>query len=110
MVAIERIQELADRIAREFEPEKIILFGSHARGDANEDSDVDLLVILPFEGKSYYKAAEIRWRVSPGFGVDLLVRTPEDVERRLALGDFFVLDIMEEGKVLYESPHARVGR
>ena len=107
---MDRIQELADRIAREFQPQKIILFGSHARGDANEDSDVDLLIILPFEGKSYYEAAEIRSRVQPEFGVDLVVRTPEDVRRRLALGDFFLLEIMEEGRALYESPHARVGR
>jgi predicted nucleotidyltransferase len=108
MVSIERIQEFAGRIAREFEPERIVLFGSHARGETNEDSDVDLLVILPFEGKSCYKAAEIRSKVSPGFAVDLVVRTPEDVRRRLALGEFFMQDIIEEGRTLYESSHARV--
>ncbi len=110
MVSMERIQEFADRIAREFKPQEIILFGSHARGETDEDSVVDILVILPFEGKSYYKAAEIRSRASPGFSVDLVVRTPEDIERRLTLGDFFIQDIFEEGKVLYESPRARVGR
>ena len=110
MVTMNRIQNLADRIAREFSPERIILFGSYARGDANEDSDVDLFIILPFEGKSYYKATEIRSQAQPDFGVELVVRTPEDVKRRLALGDFFLLNIMEEGRALYESPHARVGR
>lgn len=110
MVAIERIQELADRIAREFEPDKIILFGSHARGDAGKYSDVDIMVIMPFEGKGGRKQAEIRSRVRPRFGVDILARRPDDVERRIALGDSFLQDVMQEGKVLYESTRAGVGR
>ena len=110
MVPMERIQELADRIAREFKPQKIILFGSHARGDVGKYSDVDVMVIMPFEGKGGRKTAEIRSRVRPHFGVDLLVRRPDDVERRVALGDSFLIEVMEEGKVLYESSRAGVGR
>ena len=110
MVPMERIRELAGRIAREFAPEKIILFGSHARGDAGKYSDVDLLVTLPFEGNSLRKQAEIRARVRQGFSLHIVARTPEEVERRLALGDFFLREVMEEGKVLYEGAHARVGR
>ncbi len=109
MVGMDRIQELRDRIVRDFEPERVILFGSHARGDAGKYSDVDLLVILPFEGKSYRKSAEIRSRVRSDFSMHLVARTPEEVERRLALGDFFLQEVMEEGKVLYDSPRARVG-
>ncbi len=105
MVEMEKIQDFCDRIAREFRPEKIILFGSHARGDAGKYSDVDLLVIMPFEGHSARKAAEIRIRLKPSFPLDLLLRTPETVERRLSLGDFFLQDITEEGRVLYERPH-----
>ncbi len=110
MVSMDRIQELCDRIAREFNPERVILFGSHARGDAGKYSDVDLLVLMPFEGKSFRKATEIRRRVRPDFPVHLVVRTPEVVEERLALGDFFLQEAVEEGKVLYESSRPGVGR
>ncbi len=108
MVSMDRIQELCGRIAREFNPERVILFGSHARGDAGKYSDVDLLVLMSFEGKSYRKSAEIRSRLRPRFSVHFVVRTPDEVQERLALGDFFFQEVMEEGKVLYESRHVRV--
>ncbi|MBI4507617.1 MAG: nucleotidyltransferase domain-containing protein [Chloroflexi bacterium] len=83
----------------------MILFGSYAYGDPTGASDVDLLVILPFEGSNMRKAVEIMNRVSPRFPVDLLVRTPEQVRQRLAWNDFFLREVMEKGKVLYESAH-----
>ena len=57
MASQSEIQALADKIAREFQAEKIILFGSHARGDAGPDSDVDLLVIMPRNGKKHHQQA-----------------------------------------------------
>ncbi len=110
MVEMEKIRNFADRIAGEFKPERIILFGSYAYGTPDEDSDVDLLVIMPFEGKGARKAAEIMKRVRPGFPVDVVVRTPETVRERLEQGDFFLRDAVEEGKALHEGHHARVGR
>ncbi len=96
------IQELADNIARRFRPERIILFGSHARGNAGPDSDVDLLVIMPHEQHAARKAAEITRRVHPGsFAVDLIVRSPEMVRERLQMNDWFLRDVMREGRVLY---------
>ena len=106
MVDMDRIVELSDRIAREFHPERIILFGSHARGDAGKYADVDLLVVLPFEGKGYRKATEIRSKVRPEFPVDLVVRTPEQLRTRLEWGDFFLREVIEEGETLYEAAHA----
>ena len=108
MVGMDRIRDLCDRIARDFHPERIILFGSYARGDADEDSDVDLLVIMPFEGKGVRKAAEIMKCVRPGFPVDIVVRTPRTVRERLEQGDFFLRDAVEKGKALHERHHARV--
>jgi predicted nucleotidyltransferase len=105
MVTMAEIEALALEIAREFHPDRIVLFGSHAYGRPRADSDVDLLVLMPFEGKSVSKACEILRKTQPRFGVDLLVRRPEDVERRLALGDFFLREVMEKGRVLYESAH-----
>ncbi|MHC4501620.1 MAG: nucleotidyltransferase domain-containing protein [Planctomycetota bacterium] len=103
MVAIDKIEEFGQRIGREFGAEKVILFGSYARGTVTEDSDVDLLVVAPFEGKSVHKSVEIRMKLRPTFAVDLLVRTPEKVRERLAMGDDFMRELLEEGKVLYEA-------
>jgi predicted nucleotidyltransferase len=101
MVELEDIRSLADRIARAFRPERIILFGSYAWGAPTPDSDVDLLVVLPFEGKGWCVASEIRCRTRPGFPLDLLVRTPEQLRERLLLRDTFMHEITQRGKVLH---------
>jgi predicted nucleotidyltransferase len=109
MVSMKDIRAAAERIGRDFRPHKIILFGSYACGTPTADSDVDLLVILPFEGKPAYKATEIALKANPHFPMDLLARTPRQVRERLAMGDFFMRDILRKGKVLYASDNRRVG-
>jgi uncharacterized protein len=109
MIEMHKILELSQQIAEAFEPEQIILFGSYAYGTPTEDSDVDLLVVLPFEGQAFRKAAEILNAVNPKFSVDLLVRTVDEVQQRLEWGDFFLREIVEQGKVLYEATYAGVG-
>jgi predicted nucleotidyltransferase len=106
MVDIEAIESLSENIAREFHPSSIILFGSYAYGEPADDSDVDLLVILPFKGKPVHKALEIIRKVKPSIPVDLLVRTPEQVEERIANNDWFLREIVLKGRKLYESNHA----
>ena len=103
MVTMDRIEEFGRRIGREFGAERVIVFGSYARGAVTDDSDVDLLVIIPFEGRSVDKSVEIRMKLRPQFPVDLLVRTPEKVRERIEMGDGFMREILEEGKVLYEA-------
>jgi len=97
------IKHLCEKIALEFHPEKIILFGSHAYGKPQWDSDVDLLIIMSFRGRHTRKAIEILDRLNPATALDLLVRTPRQVEKRLAMGDFFMREIIERGKVMYEA-------
>lgn len=103
MIEMEKITQVIRTIASEFKPNKIILFGSYAYGTPQDDSDVDLLVILPGEGSNFRKSWEILNKVQPKFAIDLLVRTPVEVEQRLAWNDFFLLEILEKGKVIYES-------
>lgn len=103
MATMRQIEDVSHQIAQQFHPERILLFGSYAWGTPSPDSDVDLLVIIPFEGKPVAKSVEMRLKVKPPFPVDLLVRTPEKVRERLALGDPFIRSILEEGKVLYEA-------
>ena len=76
----EKIQNLSQKIAIQFSPDRIILFGSHAYGTPTEDSDVDLLVVMPFDGHPFRKAAEILDQISPEFSVNLLVRIAEQLE------------------------------
>lgn len=102
MVAMSSILELSGKIAREFEPERIILFGSHAYGTPKEYSDVDLLVIMPFEGNSFDQATTILERVHPGYYVDVIVRSPDDAERRYRQFDPLIRDAFDRGTVLYD--------
>ena len=105
MVEMRKIRELTSQIARAFNPDKIILFGSHAYGQASSDSDVDILVVLPFEGKPVRKAIEIRNKINAGVPLDLIVRTPEQVADRVAQNDWFMREILERGHTLYEANH-----
>ncbi|MEE4356567.1 MAG: nucleotidyltransferase domain-containing protein [Desulfococcaceae bacterium] len=104
----ENIKHFADKLAALFDPERIILFGSHASGNPGPDSDADLLVIMDFEGRPQQKAYEIRKKISRSFPLDLLVRRPADVATRIDKGDFFLRDIILKGKVLYERSGQRM--
>jgi predicted nucleotidyltransferase len=91
-------------VARKFRPAKIILFGSYAYGTATDDSDVDLLVIMPrTRERGERMSVRIRHAVPRTFPLDLLVRTPAEISKRLRWGDFFLREIMERGEVLYEA-------
>src|SRR6266567_3634378 len=103
MITQQQIADITARIADSCKPEKIILFGSYAYGTPGEDSDLDLLVILPFEGRPIYKSIEILEKVHPTLPIDLIVRTPEQLTTRLALHDFFLQEVVSKGKVLYEA-------
>ncbi len=104
MVSMNQIEEFGQRIGSEFHANKVVLFGSYASGSATQHSDVDLLVIIPFEGKSIDQSVLIRMKLRPPFPVDLIVRTPQSLQERIKMGDPFLRDIIEEGKVLYERP------
>ena len=102
MIKLSVIRDLSRRIAREFKPQRIVLFGSYAHGHPTSDSDVDLLVILPFRGSALRKAVEILNRINPDFPVDLLARRLDDTRRRHAEGDPLIRDALDRGIVLYE--------
>ena len=106
------IQAVAKHIAENFDPEQIILFGSHAYGKPTAWSDVDLLVVMDTPvGKEFEKSLDIRKSLPAlTFGLDVVVRSRKDIERCKQLGDWFLVDATEKGKVLYERSHRRVDR
>ena len=99
----ESLPEAVAHLVHELRPERIVLFGSYAYGTPTPDSDVDLLVIMQTRASS----ADRSWAVSRlllprPFPVDILVRTPQEVQRALEKGDFFIREILTRGRVLYE--------
>ena len=101
------IQRYCDAIAREFKPRRIVVFGSYAQGQPTKDSDVDVMVVMPFSKKHRTRPSlAIRQRIAAGFPVDILVREPREIARRLQSGDSFITDVITRGKVMYEAKHA----
>jgi predicted nucleotidyltransferase len=97
------LEEITRKIVDHFDPEKIVLFGSRSIGSPRTDSDVDLLVIMETGESPIQRAIEVKRASRPRFvSMDVLVKTPEEVEARLERGSFFLRQILEQGKVLYE--------
>ena len=111
-IPMKTIRSLANHIAKKFDPDEIILFGSHAYGKPTEWSDVDLLVVMDTpKGEEFEKSLEIRKTIPElTFGLDVIVRSRKVIERRKKLGDWFLVDITEKGKTLYERSNRRMGR
>ena len=103
MMTADLIQTMIDRIVRDFHPLRLILFGSHARGDASPDSDIDLLVVLPQVANKRLAAVAIR-RALADFPVckDIVVTTLEEITRRGDLIGTVLRPAFRDGKVLYE--------
>jgi len=104
MISRRQIRRYCEAIAREFKPQRIILFGSYAYGSPTNDSDVDVLVIIPRRRtRSRRPSLAIRRRVNAGFPVDILVREPREIAKRLRWRDSFIGEVMEKGVVMYEA-------
>jgi predicted nucleotidyltransferase len=100
------IKRLVRRIVEAFHPDKIILFGSRAYGKPREDSDIDLLVVMPYDGDHAKAAIRILNHLNVLAPIDLLVRSPEEIRERINIGDRFMREIVERGIVMYEAAYA----
>lgn len=100
----DQINTIVERIAQEYKPEKIILFGSATRGDIGPDSDVDLFIVKNDLRPRHQRSVAVRkilrqanYRVP----LDIVVYTPNELQERITLGDWFVKDVVNDGRVLY---------
>ncbi|MBI5304788.1 MAG: nucleotidyltransferase domain-containing protein [Chloroflexi bacterium] len=100
-VPVRQVRAVVKQIAALFNPEKIILFGSYAYGKPKPESDVDLLVVMDTSLRNSVQAAQIVRALDYHFGMDLIVRRPQQIAERIALGDSFLREITEKGKVVY---------
>jgi predicted nucleotidyltransferase len=101
------LADIIRRIVEKFQPYKVVLFGSYAYGTPDLDSDVDLLVVMDSDEPMAQRIRLVREVAKVRFlPMDIIVRTPAEMAQRLAMGDFFLAEILQKGKVLYrrESP------
>jgi predicted nucleotidyltransferase len=105
-IPMRTIRALAKLIAEKFNPEEIILFGSHAYGKPDESSDVDLLVVMDTPKGEVKTIIEISDSLPPlPFSVDIIARSRVVINKRKKIGDFFLREITQKGKVLYARDH-----
>lgn len=100
----EIITKIAKKIETQYQPQKIILFGSYAWGNPLDDSDLDLLVVKETDERPRKRSLSVRRILDEEnglIGMDILVYTPEELSRRMEIGDSFLSRILSEGKVLY---------
>jgi predicted nucleotidyltransferase len=99
----DKLPEVVERLVANLRPKRIILFGSYAYGKPTPDSDVDLLVILETDASTTERYLAVSGLLYPRpFPVDILVRTPHEIDEALHTGDFFIQEIITQGRVLYE--------
>lgn len=104
MIPFTKIQEIANTIVREFQPEKIILFGSYAWGTPGPDSDIDLFIVKDTNVPTKKRIEEVdRLFLRRALPMDFLVYTPTQVQQRRELGDSFVEGIVTKGTMLYDA-------
>lgn len=99
----ETLPEAVEKLVKELAPEKIILFGSYAYGNPTPDSDVDLLIILDTNKTRKERVIAVSLLLYPRlFPVDILVKTPQEIEDELQQGNFFLQEVIKNGRILYE--------
>lgn len=99
----ETLPRAVKRIAETLHPEKIILFGSYAYGTPTPDSDVDLLVVMKTDAPRKERFLAVSRLLMPRpFAVDIIVKTPQEIETAMQTSNFFIQDVVSQGKVLYE--------
>lgn len=99
----EKIKHIVDTIAQNVQPEKIILFGSHARDDASENSDIDLLIVKESALPRYKRSRSVRKYIRGAkIPIDLIDYTPDEIEKYKNIKSAFITQVMNQGQILYD--------
>ncbi|MCX6138919.1 MAG: nucleotidyltransferase domain-containing protein [Ignavibacteriales bacterium] len=102
MATEKKISRIVSSIIAQCSPEKVILFGSHAYGTPTKDSDIDLFIVADIPGLPAERVRLVRRAIKEQASVDIVVRSPKDIETSLKGRDWFVQEVFEKGRVLYE--------
>jgi len=98
------IRRIVEKIVADYVPQKVILFGSYAYGDPDPDSDIDILIVKETPERFLDRWVTVLRMITGlhhSLPVEPLVLTPQEIEKRLAVGDQFIVEILERGAVLY---------
>lgn len=101
---LKKLKVITKRIVAQYDPEKIILFGSYAWGKPNKDSDFDLFIVKKGKGNFLSEQNKVRRIIDGEIAADILIATPAEVKRKLTFGDFFFKEIIKKGKSVYDKP------
>lgn len=101
-ISINDINDKVSTIVKNYNPEKIILFGSYADGNPTPESDIDLLIIIKSDKSNWEVSIDISLLLNHSFPIDIIVKTPDEVKKRIKMGDFFLKNVLKSGKLLYE--------
>src|SRR3989344_6101805 len=96
------IKKITAAIVKKYNPEKIILFGSLARSQPKPDSDIDLFIIKNTKEKFHHRIGDVLNIVDYDSPLEPLVYTPQELKKRISLGDFFIEEVLTTGKVIYD--------
>ncbi len=107
-VTLSDIQELARQIVDQFHPQKVMLFGSYAKGEPTEGSDVDLMVVIETDEHPLHVAARISASIDHPFPLDIIVRRAAELDAYLAEKSLFETEVVTKGITLYEAEDKRV--
>jgi uncharacterized protein len=105
LASFDEIKAQVNHIVDKFHPQKIILFGSYAIGNPDPESDVDFLIIIETLKSTWKLHSEIALALDHSFPIDIVVKTPSQIDERVNNGDFFLKNILDHGKVIYERTH-----
>ncbi|MCC6476349.1 nucleotidyltransferase domain-containing protein [bacterium] len=105
IVSEQEIQEFCNSVVKQFNPEKVILFGSYARGEQRDWSDVDIMVVMPFEGNGIDLSVKMRTSIQHDFPLDLITVRPDELTRRHKEHDPFIGHALGDSRTLYERNH-----
>ncbi|KAF0133484.1 MAG: DNA polymerase beta domain-containing protein [Candidatus Saganbacteria bacterium] len=97
----EEIRRITDQIVEKYKPIKILLFGSCARGEITENSDIDILIIKDTSKRRIDRIKEVLFSVDNNLPFEPLIYTPKEIKKRAKLGDFFIKNLLKEGVLLY---------
>ncbi|MBI4549120.1 MAG: nucleotidyltransferase domain-containing protein [Ignavibacteriae bacterium] len=107
------IQDIVEKLRRDYSPQRIILFGSFAEGNPRRGSDIDLLIIKETSERFIDRWVTVRRILTDPqrkVSLDTFVLTPEEIKQRVDVGDQFIIEILEQGKVLYDAEGVAVSR
>lgn len=98
----QEVKNITQILKKKYRPEKIILFGSGANGKIKPSSDIDMMIIKKSNKRRVDRIKEVLMMIDNNLPFEPLVYTPSEIKKRVAMGDFFVQNVIQKGKTLYE--------